>query len=378
MSRDSAFYRIAKDVVNVSRKKIDTFLKRQNIIRQSDRQQATSKRGSRKVTKKGQLHFDLIEVKWTDFPFTPTDIPKYKPDKVEDGEDEDVHKGYIFSMSDALTSLSFFKFHTHKTQKQVTPIAHEAFKYFAKMLQKPITSFVGFSDRGKEFNFKQYETWGVRTRQLKRSSVIEARNAFFQSVLYRLAKMKNTTSIQKLVKDAMDITNNTQSSLTKKTPLENTEDKVVDVSKKYNKRRGKDSGIKIRRKALQVGDKVRYQLLGDKDKGIGYKSYKSILWSKRAYKVQQTRGNRYKVFGKFFHRDQLRLTPDADQKSEMLLQKRELSNQRVSDSETAKTRKKIDANVQGHRRSSRAGTKRAKEKFRAQQDKWKKFDRSLN
>ena len=31
MSRDSAFYRIAKDVVNVSRKKIDDFLKKQNV-----------------------------------------------------------------------------------------------------------------------------------------------------------------------------------------------------------------------------------------------------------------------------------------------------------------------------------------------------------
>ena len=66
LSRDAAFYLISKSVINISRKKIDHFLKRQNVIRETDNQQPTSKRGSRKVTKKGQLHLDLIELKFRD------------------------------------------------------------------------------------------------------------------------------------------------------------------------------------------------------------------------------------------------------------------------------------------------------------------------
>ena len=108
LSRDSAFYLIQKTAINVSRKKINYFLKRQDVIRETDNQQATSKRGSRKVTKKGQLHLDLIEIKFKDLPFVPDEMPSKK------GDDEEISKGYILTLVDALTSLAFFKFHALK------------------------------------------------------------------------------------------------------------------------------------------------------------------------------------------------------------------------------------------------------------------------
>jgi hypothetical protein len=134
--------------------------------------------------------------------------------------------------------------------------------------------------------------------------------------------MRKTKNLHQLVKDAQKVVNRTQSSLTKKSPLENAKDVTSEVAEKYNKNRGKDSGIKIKRRALAVGDKVRTQLLFKKDKGIAYKAYKSKMWSKRSYRVQAKRGNSYKVQGKFRHRDELRLTADYDKESEKLLKAR--------------------------------------------------------
>ena len=49
LSRDAAFYWIQKDSVGVSRKAVDNFLKKQRIVRETDNQQATTKRKKRQV-----------------------------------------------------------------------------------------------------------------------------------------------------------------------------------------------------------------------------------------------------------------------------------------------------------------------------------------
>jgi hypothetical protein len=329
LTRDAAFYTISKDAVGVSRKKIDDFLKKQRIVRETDNQQPQTKRKSRKVTKKGQLHFDLIELKFRDLPFEPDDLPEEKAEKDKtdeekaEGERDPVHKGYIFSMVDALTSLSFFRFHAYKSYTEVTPIAKQAFEFFSKMLNVPLNRLVGYSDKGGEFNFKKYNTWGIRTVQLKRSSVVENKNSHMQRVLFRLAKTLKTKNLHQLVKDTQKVVNRTQSSLTKRSPLENAKDATAAVAEKYNKKRGRDSGQKIKRRALVVGNKVRTQLLFKKDKGVGFKAYKADQWSKRTYVIKKKRGASYLVNKKYRHRDELRLTADYDKESEKLIKKRE-------------------------------------------------------
>jgi hypothetical protein len=320
LSRDASYYAISRDSVGISRAAIDKFLKGQRIIRETDNQQATSKRGSRKVTKKGQLHYDLIELKFKDLLFD-IDASQEHDIEVDEKTGEKIKKGYIFSMVDALTSLAFFKWHPKKSHKYVTPIAKEAFNWFSKKLDVPLNKLVAYSDAGKEWNIKLYNSWGIKTVILKRSSVVEQKNSHFQRVLYRLAKMLKTKSLVVLVKDSMKVVNRTVSSLTKKAPIENIKETQGDLSKKYNKKRGKDSGIKIKRKALDVGDMVRIQRIHDKNKAF-YKAYRGKLWTKRRYKVAQKKGNRYKVNKKFYHRDELRLTSNVDEKSELLLAKR--------------------------------------------------------
>jgi hypothetical protein len=381
LSRDGAFYLISKEVVGVPRKTVETFLRKQRIVRATDNQQPTTKRGSRKVHKVGQYHLDLIEIKWKDLPFEPDEMPKNIGDDGGDGDDDDgddddgdddeLSKGYILSLVDALTSLGFFKFHAKKTQAQVTPIVKEGLEYFKKKLGVPLSKGVIISDRGNEFSIKTYQSWGVRTRYVKRSSIVESKNSMFQRSLYKLAKMKKTKNLHQLVKDTMDVVNNTVSRLTKQTPLENAAGDKTEVAKKYNKNRGKDVEPRIR--ALKKGDRVRIQKLSDKDKGIGFKAYKAELWSKQTYTVQARRGQRYLVNKKYYHRDQLRLTPEADKKSEELLKQRQTKQHKKEDAETARVRKQTD--TAPRRRSTRAASKKALEKMRAQHDKWKRFDR---
>ena len=116
LSRDSLYYFMQQKYINVSRAKIDKLLKGQSVIRETDNRQPTTTRKKRKVHKKGQLHFDLVEIKFKDLPFTPTD------------KDIEVSKGYFFGCVDQLTGLSFFEFSPYKDYTDITPIAERAFK----------------------------------------------------------------------------------------------------------------------------------------------------------------------------------------------------------------------------------------------------------
>ena len=64
MTRDGLHYYLKQFYAGVSRAKIDAFLKQQNVIRKTDRMQPSTKRKKRRVTKKGQIGFDLIEINW--------------------------------------------------------------------------------------------------------------------------------------------------------------------------------------------------------------------------------------------------------------------------------------------------------------------------
>ena len=326
LSRDAAFYWISKNTVGVARKAVDDWLKKQRVIRETDNQQATTTRPKRQVKTKGQLHIDLVEIKWKDLPFEPKalkDIGWAKMSDEEKAEGSDaVTKGYFFGCVDSLTSLSYYKFAKFKNHKYITPIAKFAFQWMSRHLGVPMNKLVVKSDMGSEFDWKKYQSWGIRTITVRRDAFIEAKNSHFQRVLYRLAKMNTTKDLHKLTEKAMIQMNRTVSSVSKKAPVENLKENVTDLQKKYNAKRGKDSGVKVKKKALVPGkDKVRVQLQWSKDK-THYKAYQATMWSKRTYVVKSKRGDRYTVRNKTYHRDELKLTEDYDPKSEKLLKKR--------------------------------------------------------
>ena len=184
---------------------------------------------------------------------------------------------------------------------------------------------IGFSDHGNEFDFKQYNKWGVKTVQLARESLIEKKNSQFQAALYRIAKMNISLNIAELIKRALQIVNRTKSKLLKVAPFEAIDVAEGDLSEKYNKKRGKGSGIIVKGRVLKVGDMVRLNLIGPKKTSF-YKAYKGLQYSTKRYKVLAKKGIRYKIDGpkgkRFYHRDDLRLTSVADLKSDLVLRKR--------------------------------------------------------
>ena len=345
MSRDGLYYYLqTTNVVGITRAQIDKFLKAQNIIRETDNSQPRTNKTSRRVLKKGILSFDLIEINWKDLGFTPSDKGS------DESSDEDTghtsKSRYIFSCVDSLTGLVFIRFSRTKKQKAITPIAKRCFKYFVHTLGlDSMRNLFAKSDKGSEFNFKKYESWGVRLKQLTRANRIEVANSHIQRVLFRVAKMGVTKSIKQLVKNTMSIVNRTQSSLTKVAPIQAAKMKNSELAPLYNKKRGSDSGVKIKSKPLKIGDKVRINLIGPKKTSF-YKAYKGGQWSKRSYEVLQKKANKYKVHGpkgkKFYHRDDLRLTTKGDTKTTALIATREKEMEEREAKELQDMRKRED------------------------------------
>ena len=179
-----------------------------------------------------------------------------------------------------------------------------------------------YSDKGAEWEIPKYKSWGITPIFMRRSPIIEAKNSHFQRVFYKIVKMRKTRDITKLTDQAMKIINRTQSSITKKAPIENIKETTVDLKDKYNRKKGQDSGVIIKRKALKKGDMVRVQLIYGKDKDKGYKAYRGKMWSKRLYPITNKRGQRYTVNKKSYHRDEIRETAPYDRESEKIIKDR--------------------------------------------------------
>ena len=77
--------------------------------------------------------------------------------------------------------------------------------------------------------------------------------------------------------------NRTKVKSTGKTPLDAAKGETKPLSEAYNRKRGKDSGNKIRRRPLKVGERVRYQLIPSGHKKMDYKAYKKETWSKQIW-----------------------------------------------------------------------------------------------
>ena len=368
LSRDGLYYYLSKISVGVSRAAIDKFLKSQHVIRETDNlQPTTTKKASRRVKKKGQIQFDLVEINWKDVGFKPTD------------QNIEKEAGYIYTCADSLTGLLFAKFAPDKTHEIITPIAKEAFNWMAEKLKTPISKMFALSDKGSEWEIEKYKEWGLRVKFVPRAPLIEQKNSQIQRALFRIIKMKNTKNMAKLVKNAMTIVNRTQSSLTKVAPIEAISKVESKLAEKYNKRRGKDSGQKIKARPLKVGEMVRLQIISDKKRGGEfYKAYKGKGWSRRRYKVLTKRGNRYKLDGpegkKFYHRDLLKPTAAPDRKSIKIIFERQRQAYLKEKNDIEKIRKDIDAKMKkGDRKAKLEGTK----KLRAMLDRERELDRLL-
>jgi len=358
LSRDALFYFLQQRFVNIPRAAIDKLLKAQSVIRETDkRQPKTTAKKSRQIHKRGILEYDLVEI------YLDQLTGLTEPDDVK------VKKGFFFGMVDRLTGLSFYEFATHKSYAKITPVAKRAFAWFAKKLKVPQNNLVGISDSGGEFHFEKYKTWGIRIKILARGPAIESKNAQFQSVLYRLAKLKTTISLKVLTRKTVEILNNTRSSLHRMTPNESLAAETKKISDTYNSNRhGKHTKMAVRARKLKKNDKVRLinKEFSTKEK-MDYKTYKGLHWSTVVYTVLAIRGNSYKIDGpkgkKFYHRDDLRLTSESDKESERIIKERVAIQKRVMDKALAKKAKAMSGKKTALGRPRRQASKKAIKKI---------------
>ena len=379
MSRDSLYYYLKQISVGVSRASIDKFLKKQNIIRETDTVAPSTKKASRRVHRKGNIEFDLVEINWKDVGFIPT--INWKALKIEPTAEER-SAGYIFTVADALTGLLFAKFSPTKYRRHITPVAKEAFEWMSEKLETPLSKMHSLSDSGKEWDVEKYRKWGLRVKFVPRAPLIERKNSQFQAALYRVIKMKTSKDIHKIIKQAQDVVNRTQSTLTKVAPIEAIRKQQKELAENYNKRRGAGSGVKLKSRALKIGEHVRLNILKDKDRGSTfYKAYKGLTWSKTRYKVLAKRGNRYKIDGpsgkKFYHRQDLKPTPPADRKSLLIIHKREKAAIEKEREELQKIRDEADKKTKKSGRPKRASAQKALAKIRALNDRERWLDKQI-
>ena len=66
LSRDGLYYFFSKQTVGIRRAVIDNVLKGQRVIRETDNNKPRTTKKPRRVNKKGQISFDLIDVRFKD------------------------------------------------------------------------------------------------------------------------------------------------------------------------------------------------------------------------------------------------------------------------------------------------------------------------
>ena len=172
---------------------------------------------------------------------------------------------------------------------------------------------------------------------VKMGSSIEKSNQTIQKTLFKIARMRRGYKVPDLLDQVEKITNNKFNSVHKKTPNELADDakeeKEKEIVKQYNKKRKKHiSAVKTK---LKVGDFVRVLLLTHgKDKGLAFKSYKGLSYSKRVYKISKATKNavppKFRVNRKWYLGDHLLKSEKIDEVSEELVKQRE-DAQRVHD-----------------------------------------------
>ena len=142
--------------------------------------------------------------------------------------------------------------------------------------------------------------------------------------MFQLIRARRGKTVNKLLDLTQSIVNNNINRITGKTAAEAVEqqEKTKDITR-YNKSRA----IGTDGKKLLVGDYVRLRLKAlQKDKGLDYKAYKDILWSKKVYRigaVTKKVPRKYRVNRRWYLTGMLLKTRPSDEKSEEIIKKRD-------------------------------------------------------
>jgi hypothetical protein len=214
-------------------------------------------------------------------------------------------------------------------------------KSIAKQLGvKDLKKFTGASDKG-EIKIKEIQKLIPEWKLVSRGAKIEQQNSSIQKHLFRIARMNRGFDIKDLLQQTEAIANENMNKNFRKTANEiakemsENPDSSKKIIKQFNKSRKTE--IATVKTKFKVGDHVRLMIIKQKNKGIAFKSYKNLTFSKRVYKItkatQQSLPQKYYVNRKWYTANVLLKTEEVDAKSVELVNKREKAQKDADEKE---------------------------------------------
>ena len=308
LGRDSAYHHVQKGTIGISRRALYKFLEKQGVLQVTKNIPNERKKGGITLLKRGYAEMDLIE-----------------------GKGRDLYKNfgargdwYWLAIVDVLTGYGQVQMMRSKKPKVVAPALKELLDNMERDMGAKVHTIA--ADHGREFYTDVralLKRRRISQKQVPRASRVEKFNQDFQRNFYRLLRLRRGT-FGSLEDQALELTNNTKSKFTKKTPKEalTTDDDILQVG--YNAKREKEEPYKAQR-LPKVGDKCRHLIKQRKNMRpmlkLGahwnrlYKSYHGVHFTKQVYTIKgktKQKIPRYYVNGKWFDRDELLLISGVD------------------------------------------------------------------
>ena len=337
--RDSLFAILKHEVLNVSKRDIESFLNAQGpLVHRRARPKQQKREHLRQIRKPGLLSVDLVHVKAKDF-------EALFPDKGLDFMGAPGSKGYqqdryFLNAVDILTGFLLTEVLQGKTARETwTPLLKIIDRYESQFGIKVRQIEV---DKGKEFfgdkgdkkknipplsfqkELKNRKEGSIRLVRKVTNAVVEQVNAKMQRIFWALIEQRRGSFLP-TVKQAVKISNRTQHRRTGLNPEEAM--KKLQRGEKVAQRAPK-AGPTERKRAFPVGTKVRALKMPYKKFGLEFKSYKGAHYG-AVHPIVKVKFSgvypKYLVDKKWKWGDEVIRARPTDTKSHQLIIKRPIS-----------------------------------------------------
>ena len=325
LGRDSAYYHVQRQTVGISRRALYKFLEKQGVLQITKNIPNETQKAGIWLETRGFCETDLIE-----------------------GKGRDLHENYgmrgdwyWIALVDVLTGFGLVGTTTEKTAKEVAAKLNEMLDVMEYNLGSKVHTIS--SDHGSEFmshTRKLLKKRKIKQKMVPRASRVEKFNQDFQRNFYRLLRLRRG-NFNAIEDQALELTNNTRSKWTKKTPKECLDIPDATLADLYNIRRQKRKAYKGHGpKRPEVGMKARHlvklrknmrPMLTIKGQARLYKSYHGRHFTKQVYTIRDvkpphppegselppnSKPTMYFLHGRWFHRDQILVITGTDAETE--------------------------------------------------------------
>ena len=292
LARDSLFYLLQKRVINVSKRFIESFLKKQKVIvNRTARPRKEKRKLVRHIKKAGSVSADLVHIEPNDLPsgYMPDpeqeDMAAYNPaddDKKNKPNWGKVKKTYyMYNMVDKLTSYLVTEIVPSKEEDIIWEATQKLLARMANALSTPVKVYS--IDKGTEFNLSAKKlkalkgNKSVTVMRMRTNALVENVNSTLQRIFYTIVKQRRS-GFYESIKKAVEIHNNTFNRKVGMTPNEAVEKLLAGDTLK--RRDGKHPKKILKKNAYKVGELVRALKVDRAKVKPGFKTYKGKHYGK--------------------------------------------------------------------------------------------------